>query len=135
MILLSFMMTAFVVAEPESRPMVSPSCRSRASRARRRAIVTSASIRVSSVPEVVRSVNEYVTTGRRDGSWMYRRSSFRTMAASAQRKQVAMKTASASTRPSTSALARAIISLRSAEWTSRPNPFPAERTSVRVTSG
>ena len=58
MILLSFMTTAFVVAEPESTPSVIPAWTSRASSARRRAMVVRASILVRRVPAVVRSVNE-----------------------------------------------------------------------------
>ena len=90
------MIMAFVVDEPESMPAVSPTCRSRASNSFRSTIVTSASIRVSIWADLVLSVKEYVTTGSRVCSWMYFLSSVRTSAASAQRKQEAMNTASAS---------------------------------------
>ncbi len=66
---------------------------------------------------------------------MYRRSSFLTIAASAHRKQVPMKTPSASTFPSTRAIARAIISFRSALLTSSPNFLTARSTSPRAISG
>ncbi len=96
MILLSCRIMALVVEEPESMPAVIPTWRSLASSSFFATMVTSASILVSSCAAFIRSVNEYVTTGSRECSWMYRRTSFLTRAPSAQRKQVAMNTASAS---------------------------------------
>ncbi len=96
MITLSRMMTAFVVLEPESKPAVSPTCLSRASSSFLSTMVTNASILVRSCPDLVLSVKEYVTTGMRVLFWMNFLSSVRTSAASAQRKQEEMNTASAS---------------------------------------
>ena len=57
------------------------------------------------------------------------------IAASAHRKQVAIKTASASTLPSTSAIARDMASFRSGLLTSRPNPLKSRMISLSATSG
>ena len=103
--------TALVVEEPESTPIVRPSCFSRASRLFLATMVDNASILMNSSSALVLSVNEYVTTGKLVFCCMNLLISFLTNAPSAHLKQVAIKTASAFVFPSTIDVALAIISL------------------------